>query len=122
MRQLPEWIGKNDDSRISDRVRVRVFARHAGRCHCCGRIIRVAEKWDCDHITALINGGEHRESNLAPILVEHHRAKTVADVNIKSKTYQSRKRRLGLKKSKRPIIGSKASGWKRKMSGEWVRR
>jgi len=122
MRSVPEWIGQNDNSRIPDRIRVRVFARHGGRCHCCGRLILVGERWDCDHVVALINGGEHRETNLAPILASHHRAKTLADVAIKSKIYQSQRRHLGLQKSKRPIIGSKASGWKRKMSGEWVRR
>ena len=122
MRSVPEWVAKNDDSRIPDRIRIRVFARHGGRCHCCGRLILVGERWDCDHVIALINGGEHRESNLKPILAEHHREKTRLDTAIKSRTYRTRRSHLGLQKSKRPIIGSKTSGWKRKMSGEWVKR
>jgi hypothetical protein len=36
------------------------------------------DKWQLDHIVALINGGEHRESNLAPILDAEHKAKTKA--------------------------------------------
>src|SRR5215469_5550332 len=122
MRSIPEWIGKSDDDRIPDRVRVRVFARHNGRCHCCGRLILVGEAWELDHVIAIANGGEHRESNLKPILTEHHRNKTRLDTAIKSKSYAVRRKILGLKKPKRPLIGSKASGWKRKMDGTLVRR
>jgi len=82
----------------------------------------VGEAWDCDHRIALINGGGHRESNLFLILKEHHKAKTALDVAEKAKIYAVRKKHLGLKKSKRPMIGSKASGWKRKMDGTWERR
>lgn len=122
MRELPEWIGKTDDDRLPDRIRVRVFMRHGGRCHCCHRFIRTGEAWDCDHIIALANGGQHRESNLAPILSEHHRKKTKSDVAEKSATYQSRKRHLGLKRPKHPMPGSRASKWKRKMDGTIVKR
>lgn len=122
MRSVPEWIGKTDDSRIPNHVRVRIFDRHGGRCHCCNRLILAGEVWDVDHVIALINGGRHCESNMAPILREHHKAKTRADVADKSRTYRVRKRHLGLKKAKRPIPGSRASGWKRKLDGTWVRR
>ena len=122
MREVPEWISKHDDEPIPDRVRVRIYMRAGGRCHCCGRLILVAEAWQCDHVIALANGGEHRERNLAPILVEHHRVKTRADVAAKSKSYRIRKRHLGIQKSKRPLMGSKASGWKKKMDGTVVKR
>ena len=122
MRTVPEWIGKHDDARIPDRVRVRIFARMGGRCHCCGTLIMAGMAWDADHIVALANGGGHCESNLAPILREHHKAKTKADVGEKSATYQSQKRHLGLKKSKHPMPGSRASKWKRKMDGTVVKR
>src|SRR5215469_7925116 len=105
MRSIPEWIGKSDDDRIPDRVRIRVFARHGGRCHCCGRLILVGEAWELDHVIALANGGGHRESNLKPILTEHHRNKTRLDTAIKSKGYAVRRKLLGLKKPKRPLIG-----------------
>ena len=122
MREVPEWKGKTDDDHIPDRVRMRVFLRYGGRCHCCNRLILVGEEWDLDHTVALCNGGSHSESNLRPILVEHHRAKTVADVRAKSKGYRVRKRHLGIQKSKRPMIGSKASGWKKRMDGTVVKR
>lgn len=98
MRSTPEWIAKHDDQAIPTRVRVRVFDRHGGRCHISGRRIRAGEAWDCDHIVALVNGGEHRESNFAPALTEFHRAKTREDVAEKSRVYRKRAKHLGVKK------------------------
>lgn len=122
MRELPEWKGSTDDARVPDRVRVRLFLRSGGRCAHCGRSIRTGDTWECDHRTALANGGTHVESNLQVLCSWCHKKKSKADVGLKSATYESRKRHLGLKKSKRPLPGSKASGWKRKMDGTLVRR
>src|SRR5262247_3987904 len=106
MRSVDEWIGKSDDDRVPDRVRVRVYLRTGGRCDCgCGRLILVGEAWDCDHAVALANGGQHRESNLRPILREHHKTKSRQDVALKSKIYEGRKRQLGLQRSKHPMPG-----------------
>ena len=64
-RALPEWIGKTPDSPIPPRVRLRVYFGASGRCQGpCERIIPAGEKWECDYIISLVNGGEHRESNL----------------------------------------------------------
>ena len=98
MRSVAEWIGKNDDSRVPSRVSARVFLRHDGICHISGRKIRPGEKWELEHIVALCNGGEHRESNLAPALVEPHKVKTKADRRVKAKNDRVRKRHLGIKK------------------------
>ena len=69
-----------------------------GRCYLSGRRIGPADAWEVDHIVALVNGGEHRERNLAPVLREKHREKTAADVKQKAKNDRVRKRHLGLKK------------------------
>lgn len=84
-RTVPEWIGKHPDEKIPPRVRLRVWERHHGKCHITGRKILVGDKWDIDHIVALVNGGEHRESNLAPALQFAHREKTAADVAEKAR-------------------------------------
>lgn len=97
-RSVPEWIGKNDDDAIPPRVRLRIFERLRGVCHLSGRVIRPGEPWDCDHIVALCNGGQHRESNLAPALRAPHKEKTAADVAEKAKNYRVRKNHLGLKR------------------------
>jgi 5-methylcytosine-specific restriction endonuclease McrA len=85
-RAVPEWIGKTDDAKVPRRVRLRIFEREEGRCHISGRKIRPGDLWDLDHGVALINGGEHRESNLFPALRDKHREKTREDVGQKAKT------------------------------------
>src|SRR6185437_3282840 len=89
-RSVPEWIAKSDDAPIPPRVKFRIFERDRGRCHISGRLIRAGEAWDADHIVALCNGGEHRESNLAPALADKHREKTKTDVAEKATTYRKR--------------------------------
>ena len=56
------------------------------------------DAWDLDHIVALVNGGAHRESNLAPALRSEHRKKTAADAKQKAKNDRVRKKHLGIKK------------------------
>lgn len=98
MRAVPEWIGKTPDANIPRHVRLRVFDTHWGKCHISGRRIQPGEAWDCDHIVALCNGGEHRETNLAPALREFHKAKTASDVAEKSRVARKRMSALGIKK------------------------
>lgn len=106
-RSVPEWIGKNDDAVPPPHVSLRIFRDHDGRCHLSGRKIGPADAWDLDHIVALINGGENRESNLAPALRDKHRAKTADDVRLKAKGDRAQMRRLGIKpKSRWPKRGS----------------
>lgn len=120
-RSVPEWIGKTDDTPIPDRVKLRVFERYHGRCYLSG--IRLTPgTWEIEHKIAIINGGENRESNLAPVSKgKVHREKTIEDLKIKTRSYKVRKRNVGIrKKSKFP--GSRDSAWKRKVDGTWVKR
>jgi 5-methylcytosine-specific restriction protein A len=110
---LKEWRGKTDDSRPPNYVRVRVFLAHGGKCHIACRKIEEGEPWDLDHVVALCNGGENRETNLAPALRDKHREKTKADVAEKSKVYQKRLTHLGIKKPRT------ITRW-RKMNGDPV--
>ena len=93
-RSVPEWIGSTPDAKIPDRVKLRIFDREQGRCWISGRKIMPGEPWDLDHKVALINGGEHRESNLFPALRDKHREKTRGDVAEKAAIYATRKRHL----------------------------
>lgn len=113
MRSVEEWIGKTDDTPVPPRVRARVFINNGGVCHLSGRKIRPGEKWELEHIIALCNGGEHRESNMAPALVAAHKVKTAADRKLKAKDDRVRKRHLGIKKPRT------ITRW-RKMNGEPV--
>lgn len=96
-RSIKEWIGKTPDSVPPPHVRLRIFERFKGVCHWSGRVIRPGDGWDVDHVKALINGGENRESNMAPILRgKPHKEKTARDVAEKSRNYRKRARHLGL--------------------------
>lgn len=117
-RSTDEWIGATPDTAIPPRVRARVFERHGGKCHISGRKITASDKWDCDHVIAIINGGENRESNLAPALRDKHREKTKADVAEKSKVARVKAKFLGTY----PKSRSFKSNFKRKVSGETVER
>jgi 5-methylcytosine-specific restriction protein A len=103
MRAVREWIGANDDTRVPDRVRVRVFEREGGICHISGRKIAAGERWDLEHKVALCNGGRHRESNLAPALVEPHKRKTAADRAEKKIIDRKRKKHLGIRPARQQI-------------------
>lgn len=120
-RSVPEWIGKTPDSKIPPRVRMRVFERFNGVCYLSGRKIAAGEIWDCDHIRALVNGGEHRESNLAPALQDKHRAKTADDVREKSVVSRKALAHRGIRR-RSTFPCSKNSPFKKKLDGRVVRR
>lgn len=122
-RATKEWVGRTPDSAVPPRVRLRIFERHNGVCHLSGRKIQAGEKWDLDHIVALCNGGEHRESNIAPALIDPHKVKTKADRTEKKIIDRKRKKHLGLASRKsRPMAGGRGDIWKKKIGGEVVRR
>lgn len=104
-RAVTEWIGATSDTAIPARVRLRVFDRAHGRCEICSRKIMSGNDWQADHIVALINGGENRESNLRCVCAWCHGEKTKSDVAEKSRVARIRKKRLGLTKAKRPFRG-----------------
>lgn len=115
-RAAPEWRGKTDDTRVPNRVRLRIFAREGERCHITGRKIAAGEAWDLDHKIPLRDGGEHRESNLFPALRAEHRRKTAQEATERAKVDRIRKRRIGIRKASRGF-----RRW-RKFNGEIVTR
>lgn len=95
-RSIPEWIGKTPDSKVPDEVKARVFLRHHGICHISKRPIRVGEAWQLEHVKPLSMGGENRESNLAPALVEPHKEKSGEEADAREKADRIKRKHLGL--------------------------
>jgi Restriction endonuclease len=95
-RTVKEWIGKTPDTKIPPRVRQRIYDRAQGQCHICKLPIKAGESWQADHVIALINGGENRESNLAPAHAHCHLAKTKQDVAEKARTAAKRRKHIGI--------------------------
>ncbi len=117
-RKVEEWIAEHDDQAIPTRVKLRIWEREEGRCWISGRKIMPGDLFDYDHKVALINGGEHRESNLFPALRDKHREKTKEDVAEKAAHNKAHAKRLGIDKPKYPPMpGTKRSGLKRGFDG-----
>ena len=121
-RTLPEWIGRNDDAAIPQRVRDRIARKADDCCQQCKRPIMGKLRAEFDHIVPLIIGGAHRETNLQLLCSECHSSKTALDVKLKAKVARVRAKHLGLKKSSRPMPGSRASGLRKRMNGTVERR
>lgn len=103
-RSVPEWIGVTADTKAPTRVRLRVFETHGGRCHLTGRKIQPGEPWELEHVKPLHLGGENRESNLAPALVQAHREKSARELTAKAKADRIRAKHLGVwPKTKAPL-------------------
>jgi 5-methylcytosine-specific restriction endonuclease McrA len=121
-REVPEWIGKTDNSNPPPRVKARIYLDAEGRCACCTRFIDgAALVGEYDHIIPIILGGENREKNLQLLCSECHAGKTKRDVKIKAKVARVRKRHLGIRKPSR-FPCSRNSRWKKKVGGEVVQR
>ena len=128
-RSLSEWKGATDDTPVPPRVKLRVLQVYGYRCDPavdgCGRKINAGEPWTCDHIVALINGGENRETNLHPLCAFCHPVKTMSDLREKSRIARIALRHAGIKlRAARPLPGGRDDPLhrKRKITGEWVDR
>lgn len=111
-RAVSEWIGSSPDAKVPPRVRLRVFDRYGGFDYWSGRKIMPGDIWQLDHIIALCNGGENRESNLAPLMLEKHKEKTALDVAEKAKVDRIRKKHLGITGPKRAWPKRPFSQWR----------
>lgn len=110
--------------RITSKMRIEVFERHKGVCHLCSMKVVAGAEWDLSHLIPLAAGGADDESNW---LVAHrscHRVHTATvDIPLVAKVARIRAKHIGAKaRSKNPLPGSRASGFKRKMDGTIVPR
>jgi 5-methylcytosine-specific restriction enzyme A len=97
-RPTKEWIGKRPESAAPPKVRQRVRDRDGSICRLCSTIIKPAESFELDHIVALINGGENKETNLSAVHKHCHLAKTRIDVAEKKKTAAMRQKFTGARR------------------------
>jgi len=104
--------------------RDRIFEMRDGVCHCCGgEIDRRREAWQIDHRVPLGLGGEDDDQNLELAHVKCHARKTVDDLGIIAKAKRVRNRFLGnTPPPRRPLPGSKASFWRKRIDGTVERR
>jgi 5-methylcytosine-specific restriction protein A len=95
-----EWVGKNDDSRPHTAVRRRLLELSGFRCQICGHSVD-GKKWEADHITRLMDGGENRETNLQVACIQCHKEKTGQENKSQAKGDRNKNRHYGIKKKSR---------------------
>ena len=109
--------------RMSPTRRARIFEAHNGICHICAqKIDGTRERWEVEHIVAYALTRDDSDKNLAPAHERCHAAKTSQDVTQIAKAKRVHRKHTGAHRPKSTLAGSKASKWKRKISGEVVPR
>lgn len=90
-----EWVADHPDQAIPKRVKLRIFDRCEGKCGLTGKKLMPGEL-DYDHIRALRDGGEHRETNLHVVWRVAHRVKTAEESTDRAKVERIRAKYLGI--------------------------
>ncbi len=122
MRTVPEWIARHDDQAIPERVKLRILRRESYVCFLSKAIIVDGDSVEFHHRIALRDGGEHRESNIFPVLRKYHRLETAWQALARAEVDRKAKRAFGIHKSRNPLPCGRSSKWKKKVSGEVVPR
>lgn len=102
-RSVPEWIGKTPDAKVPAGVRLRILRRFKSKCQLSGILIAEGQGFDLEHVKPLEEGGEHRESNLVPVLRLPHEIKTAAERKRQAKADRIAKKSHGLVEPKTKI-------------------
>jgi 5-methylcytosine-specific restriction endonuclease McrA len=88
-----------------------------------GTTFTALDRPEFDHIIALRDGGENRETNFHAICRAAHATKTAREAKDRARVNSLKAKHLGYeRKASQPMPGSKASKWKRRMDGTTVLR
>lgn len=108
-----------DRRAISQRQRLAMFTAQNGICADCPRKL-MPGMYHADHRIPLADGGADDESNLKLICLDCHKAKTRGEN--RSRAHHKRIAAGGKTRKGKPMPGSRASKFKRKMDGTVERR
>jgi len=103
------------------KVRVAAFQRADGKCEKCSARLTVG-KFAYDHRIADAIGGEPTLENCEVLCVGCHGEKTPIDIRAAAKIKRITRKHIGAHQTRRPMAGSKASGWRHRMDGSWEKR
>jgi len=109
---------------FTPRTKLDAWKRSNGHCENCGIKIIAGNGPEYDHIVAAALGGAADLDNCAVLCRNCHGAKTAQhDIPKIAKSNRVIKRNAGIKRRKgKPMPGSKASGWRKRMDGTVERR
>mgnify|MGYP003386814677 CR=1 FL=1 len=108
---------------LTAKQKLKMFIEHEGKCCICGlKIDGVKQAWD-EHVDPLWRDGTNEMQNRRPAHIACARGKTADEATERNKGQRIAEKHFGAKERKgRPMPGTKASGWKRKINGETVKR
>lgn len=106
---------------FTTKTKALAFQRSNGRCEECGARLSVGN-YHYDHKNPDGLTGNNDLSNCAVVCIVCHREKTRDDVGRIAKAKRQEARHIGAKKSRNPLPGSRLSRWKKKLTGEVIRR
>ncbi len=109
---------------LTRKQRANAHSLHGGICCVCRYPIGENEPFIDEHVIPLELGGSNDHSNRGIAHIQCAKHKTERDRKMIDKAARQRAKYLGIKKTRKgpPIMGSKASGWKKKLDGSVVRR
>ena len=106
---------------FSKKVRLAAWDRAGGRCEACTRKLFVGDIF-YDHIAPDGLTGAPTVANCQCLCRSCHAVKTRIDVANIARAKRREAKHLGIRSTSRPLPGSKASGWRKRMSGQVERR
>jgi 5-methylcytosine-specific restriction protein A len=107
---------------LSSKQRLQMFVDAKGICCVCGgKIDGVRDAW-IEHINPLWLNGDNSAPNMQPAHIKCAKAKTAGEATDRAKGKRIAEKHYGARKSARPMPGSRASGWRKKMNGEVIKR
>ena len=107
---------------LSAKQKAQMFLDAGGICCICGcKIDGVKQAWD-EHINPLWLNGDNSAPNRAPAHEKCARTKSAKETETRSKIRSTAEKHMGAKTIKgRPLLGTKASGWRHRFKG-WEKR
>jgi 5-methylcytosine-specific restriction enzyme A len=112
--------------RLTRLQRTKIFDGAKGICCLCKLPILASrgERWIVEHIVPLWLSGDDDESNMGPAHERCAIEKTVGEAPVKAKSDRVRARHLGIRKTKKRggFLTNKDGPFKRKVTGELIRR
>jgi 5-methylcytosine-specific restriction protein A len=106
---------------FSTRTKALAFQRSNGRCEECGMRLEPC-RFAYDHVNPDGLTGSNDLANCRVLCLACHKQKTRDDVGNIAKAKRREARHIGAKTSRNPLPGGKLSQWKRKITGEWIKR
>jgi len=102
---------------LTAKQRLKLFLEHEGVCCLCHNKIKTGEPWIDEHVQPLWLEGTNDWTNRAPAHMECARQKTAREAKARAKGRRVAEKHMGARKAKRPMPGSRASKWKKRMDG-----